>query len=104
MNAREAVAAAKTYIKGIYADEKVTKLGLEEVECDNLNKNWLITIGFSRAWNTLRSSGFTSFADPVTAEPDAGITAKQRSYKVIKIDFEGNVISMKNRFSENFSE
>jgi hypothetical protein len=32
MDTKEAIAAAKQYIKNIYADEQVTNLGLEEVE------------------------------------------------------------------------
>ena len=56
MDAKKAIAAAKRYVNDVYADEHVTNLGLEEeIEHILAAGNWVITLGFSRPWNTPRT-------------------------------------------------
>jgi hypothetical protein len=55
MDTKEAIAAAKKYLNDVYADEELTNLGLEEVEHVLAAGNWVITLSFSRPWNTPRT-------------------------------------------------
>ena len=57
MNVREAVALAKKYITETFADEKISELGLEEIEFDEGSQTWLITIGFTRLWQNSTNLG-----------------------------------------------
>jgi hypothetical protein len=91
MNVKEAIAAAKNYLKDIYADEEVTNLGLEEVEHVQPNGGWLVTLAFSRPWNTPRTRA------QEVLENLGAYSPLKRAYKVISIDDDGNVLSMKNR-------
>jgi hypothetical protein len=91
MDVKEAIAAAKTYINEIYADEQVTNLGLEEIEHPAEDSNWIITLAFSRPWNTPRTRA------QEVLENLGAVSALKRSYKVITMDKDGTIISMKNR-------
>ena len=83
MNVKQAVATAKDHIEDWFRDEKISNLGLEEVEWDD-DGIWRITIGFSRPWD--RS------ADSVLRGMNT------RTYKVMHISDEtGRVLSMKDR-------
>lgn len=85
MNVKEAVQIAKAYIADIFAEEHVAKIGLEEVEFEPETGTWLVTIGFSRVWDTDSAL--------VTA-----IMSSQRAYKSLKIDdADGRVLAMKDR-------
>jgi hypothetical protein len=90
VDVKEAVAAAKNYISELYADEHVSNLGLEETEHDERNGIWLITLGFSRLWNTPRSRA------QEVLENLGAVSSLKRSYKVIAVSDGGNIISMKN--------
>ena len=50
MDVKQAVQTAKEHVALLFADEDVMNVGLEEVEFDELDKVWAITIGFSRSW------------------------------------------------------
>lgn len=100
MNAKEAVAAAKTYVEEMFADEQITDLGLEEVEFEDATNCWRITVGFSRPqiaetynknpFNELRKGG--SLIEMMREK------ALSRSYKVVTInDNSAQVVSVKNR-------
>jgi hypothetical protein len=56
MNVKEAVKAAKRWILDVMDDEQPTNLGLEEVEFDEAQGIWKITLGFSRPWNSSRNA------------------------------------------------
>ncbi len=87
MDVKQAVARAKTYVEDLFEEEKPANIALEEVEFDNNSKDWLITIGFSRA------IGNSMNTIPVVA----GLYAPRRSCKVVRISDEtGNVRSVKN--------
>jgi len=88
---RDAVKRAKDYIAEVLADEQITNLGLEETEYDPGNGRWIITLGFSRPWSTPGTR-----AQEVLEQLGA-ISSLRRSYKVITVSDDGQVLSMKNR-------
>ena len=91
MNVKEAVAQAKHEILDLFADEKLSDIGLEEVELDDQGNEWKVTIGFSRPWDEPRNS----------FETLAGSGAR-RSYKIVSISNETErAISIKNREVKN---
>jgi hypothetical protein len=81
MNVKEAVELAKKHVIDLFSTEGVENVGLEEVEYDNDRSMWHITIGFSRPWD----------------RPPVYEMGTKRSYKVVNISDEGNVVSVKNR-------
>ena len=85
MNVKEAVALAKQEVAKLFADELAENIGLEEVEYDDAFKNWRITIGFSRPWDA------TFF--PLMS---TGPARRPRSYKVITLAENGEVVSVRN--------
>ena len=86
MDVKQAVQLAKTHVAEIFADESIANVGLEEVEFDDLNQVWEITIGFSRFWGRL--------GDVVRALD--GNSA--RTFKIVRIEDEtGRVQSVKHR-------
>lgn len=88
MEVKEAVAKAKSYVKDLFAEENPANLGLEEVEYSDADREWRITIGFTRPWDKPKFS-FSGIMRP----PDQG----QRSYKVVRIsDDTGDIRSLKN--------
>jgi uncharacterized protein YdeI (YjbR/CyaY-like superfamily) len=91
MDVKQAIETAKTYVKDIYADEEVTNLGLEEIEHAQQAGNWVVTLGFSRPWNTPRTRA------QEVLENLGAVSPLKRSYKVITIADDGTVLSMKNR-------
>jgi uncharacterized protein YdeI (YjbR/CyaY-like superfamily) len=91
MDVKEAIAAAKNYVRDVYSEEEVTNLGLEEVEHVQAVGNWVVTLGFSRPWNTPRTRA------QEVLENLGAVSPLKRSYKVITISDDGTVLSMKNR-------
>ena len=90
MDVKTAVAMAKKEISDLFAEEGIRNLGLEEVEFDDKDRAWRITIGFSRPWD-LPVRPFASLAG---AENPHG----RRSYKVVLIgDADGRVISVRSQ-------
>jgi hypothetical protein len=89
MNVKEAVIIAKDWVKDILADENVSNIGLEEVDHDDDEGVWNITIGFSRPWNSPRTNALSPFTDQPTLK---------RAYRIISVrEPNGEVISMKKR-------
>ena len=87
MDVKEAVQAAKEHVAEIFVDESVANIGLEEVEFDELNKVWAITIGFSRPWD--HPGGVFRALDGAP---------RPRAFKTVRIDDEsGRVRSVKHR-------
>ena len=85
MDVKEAVRAAKEHVAEIFADEPIENVGLEEVEFDELNGVWAVTIGFSRYWGRSMDNVFRALG-----------TA--RDFKVVRIEDEtGRVQSVKHR-------
>jgi hypothetical protein len=86
VDVKQAAKVALAYVADLYADERLSDLGLEEVDFDNSTSQWLITVGFSRPWD--RATG--SMAALAGQQPS-------RSYKVLRIDENGTVRSLKDR-------
>jgi hypothetical protein len=90
MDVKEAVELAKRHVFELFANEAIINLGLEEVEFDDTDGVWIVTIGFSRPWD--RVSGGVGLTALVQAQ------TVNRSYKVIRIqDLSRRVLSVKNR-------
>jgi len=88
MEVKEAVKAAKTYVADLLREEAISNLGLEEVEYDDGAGVWLVTVGFSRPWNSVKN-GLTAIA---------GDPAPRRAYRVVSInEKDGRVLSFKRR-------
>jgi uncharacterized protein YdeI (YjbR/CyaY-like superfamily) len=98
MDVSEAIAAAKKYVNEVYAEEQVTNLGLEEVEHILTAGKWIITLGFSRPWNTPRTRA------QEVLENLGAVSSLKRSYKVITMADDGTVLSMKNRAKTDATE
>jgi len=87
MDVKEAVKLAKQYVTEIFAQEEIEDIGLEEVEFDDVNNSWSVTISFSRPWDQPKN-------------PIASLASQyaRRSYKVVLIsNIDGKVISVKSR-------
>ena len=85
MDVKQAVQMAKEHVGEIFADEPIENVGLEEVEFDELNKVWVVTIGFLRYWGRPRDNIIRALS-----------TA--RDFKIIRIEDEsGRVQSVKHR-------
>lgn len=92
MNVKDAVTYAKQHVLELFEDEKLTNVGLEEVEIDETANEWIVTIGFSRPWDEPRNSlaSLTSSAFP------------RRAYKIVRIaNANGAVLSVKNREAQS---
>lgn len=88
MEVKDAVKAAKAYISDLLAEEGMINLGLEEIEYDDSQSVWDVTLGFSRPWNTLRGPLST-----ITGE-----SSSRRAYRVVRVrDSDGRVLSVKKR-------
>ena len=87
MDVKEASRIAKDYVNEVYREEEIADVGLEEVELDDAASLWKITVGFTRPWNT---------KNPVTTA--LGVSRPERSYKVVRIDGDGRVNSLTDRF------
>ena len=87
MDVKAAVGNAKQWLANVLQDEGVSNVGLEEVEFDREHGLWLITLGFSRPWNTARNA-FTA----ISGEP------ARRAYRIIAVkEPNGEIVSMKLR-------
>ena len=51
MDVKTAISLAKQQISDIFAEEDIKNLGLEEVDYDEAEHAWRITIGFPRPWD-----------------------------------------------------
>ena len=90
MDAKEAIGKAKLWVSEIFDDEKISDLGLEEVKYDLSASEWLITLGFSRPWNSSRN---------LVQVIQGGSTMRERTYKVVRVkDPSGDVVAVENRF------
>ena len=87
MGVKEAVQIAVAYVQDLFLNEQLTDLGLEEVEYVDAANAWLVTVGFSRPWDSALGA-FSVIAG-------AG-KAKSRSFKVVTIK-DGQVVSLKDR-------
>jgi len=88
---KEAIATAKRYIEDIYADEQVTDIELAEIEHEEGFGRWLVTVAFSRPWKTPKTRAQEVLENLGAMSPD------RRSIKVVTVNEDGGVTSIKNR-------
>lgn len=92
MNVKEAVSLAKQHLLDLFADEKLTNVGLEEIEFNKSADEWVVTLGFSRPWDEPRN----------TLAAIAQAPHLRRTYKVMRVsNGSGEVVSMKTREVEH---
>jgi hypothetical protein len=89
MDALEAIATAKKYLSEVFQEEQITAVALEETEY--MGDKWIVTLGFSRPWNTPRTRAQEVLENLGAATP------LRRSVKSITMMNDGTVISMKDR-------
>jgi len=87
MDVKAVVDLAKRYVADLFSSEGLENVGLEEVDYDDVHETWHVTIGFSRPWDRQVIVGLN--------------TGTRRAYKVVSIDKEGKVLSVKNRETTN---
>ena len=94
---KEAVSAAVSFVKEAYEGEKLSNLGLEEIELSDDEKFWFVTLGFSRPWDfPKKSQSLNPYTAPLTGLLQKPDERPDREYKVFKVDVEtGHVRSMK---------
>ena len=86
MDVKEAVSVAKGYLTEVFEEERITDIGLEEIEFRSSDSTWEITLGFSRPWDQRIGALLRERQAPA------------RSYKVVRIkDHSGEVQSLKDR-------
>jgi hypothetical protein len=85
LDVKNAVAVAKTYVADLFRDQGADSFLLEEVEFEESNNQWLVTISF------LRQSSRTT----LTGNPMPGF---ERVYKTVVVDAaSGNVKALRIR-------
>ena len=86
MDVKEAVRTAKEHVVEIFSDEPIQNVGLEEVEFDESNQVWVVTVGFSRSWDRSRDL-FRALGEHAV-----------RTFKIVRVkDENGRVLSVKHR-------
>ena len=86
MDVEEAINRAKHYVRKVFAQEDASEIRLEEVEFEELNASWLVTISFVRP---VPAQGFETIV--------RGLLTK-RTYKTVSIaDDGGGIPSIKIR-------
>lgn len=74
MKLEEAIHAAKDHVERSFADEGIEQIGLEEIEFDNSERTWKVTIGFKRKFKSHMSMPLIETTD--------------RTYRVVTISDE----------------
>ena len=87
MVATEAVQAAKEHILELFKDEKIARIGLEELEFKIEDDMWEITIGFQRLWQSDSPARLGNILVPPA----------HRTYKTVCIRDDGTFFSLKHR-------
>ena len=94
MEVKDAVVRAKAYVEELFAGEGVVDIRLEEVEHDEAQGAWSITLGFLR-----RAEAEPTRVDPFSTGLSAALRAiavQTRSYRVVRIrESDGAVLSVK---------
>lgn len=79
MNAEQAVQKARDLVVTFFQDQGISRVGLEELNFDYEEDQWLITIGYERNWNDA-----SQFGELI------------RVYKQLTLDKFGELISIRN--------
>lgn len=76
MEVKEVVKEAIQYVSDIFAHERPSNVGLEEITFDDSTNVWNVTIGFSRPWDYETPSAFPGLQPQIP----------RREYKIVRID------------------
>ncbi len=82
IDVKQAVRTAIAYVQSLY-EYPLPGLQLEEVELSDDERYWLITVGFARDDGTARENPLRALVEPFGSVP-----ARQRTYKIVRIDAE----------------
>jgi hypothetical protein len=94
VDVKQAVAIAMDYVQKLFGQEDLSNFGLEEVEANNDEGLWLVTVGFSRPWDFPKADASRSLLIPLSGPQ----TTPRRDYKVVQIEADtGQVLAVKNR-------
>lgn len=89
MEVKQVVAMAVDHIRELFEHEQLSNLGLEEIDFDDRDNEWVVTVGFSRPWDYPKVSALSE----LTAKP----AQPKRSFKVVRVaDDKEKVLSVKN--------
>ncbi len=95
IDVKQAVSVAAAYFADLYADQSYSSVLLEEVEYNEDDNVWLITLGYSPSLTLLD-------AVEKSLTPLSALNPKERKYKIFRIDAKtGKVLSMKIRTVEH---
>ena len=97
MDVRSAVQVAKSHIAALYADEDISKIGLEQVEFIESARHWEVTIGF----HSPNAPSQRRFADPFGGKQiDVHESyVGNRRYKIVEVkDENGEVGNVRDLF------
>lgn len=79
MQVEEAIASAKSFFEKVFAQEQISQVRLEEVEYDDAENSWLVTLSAVQP---------SAVVDRWSAMAEK--SGHQRSYKTVKIDDGGS--------------
>jgi hypothetical protein len=100
IDVNKAIKLCFEYIKDLYnnQNQNIPNLLLEEVELDEYQSQWLITIGFDSFHEKTTTDTLSSSLSIFPKKNSVTTTERERIYKVVRIDAnDGKFISMKIR-------
>ncbi len=93
MEAKDAAALARNRILELFEPDGAKNIGLEEIEFDEEESIWKVTIGFSRPWNREEQPPLASIVEALSKP-----RLLTRDMKVVAIrDSDSQVLSVRNR-------
>lgn len=98
MDVKEAVQKSINYVKEVFAAEKIQNIGLEEVEFNEYDNIWEITVGFSRPWDFPQPNSLVARLQQNIGVGDGLAPSPHRQFKIVQVDNQsGKVKSVKIR-------
>ena len=95
MDVQEAIATAKNFVRDLFKDEDPRNIGLEELQFDEEDEVWDVTVGFSRPWDEPRLGALAEMLTESKASPRPAL---RRTYKVVSLaKRDGRLIAIRNR-------
>ena len=96
IEAKEAVKRAREYVLGVFADEDIGNVGLEELRYDDAKGEWYITIGFVRVCKRPHDRYNEAISCALVGTKSL-YDNLSRTYKVVTVSDDGKVLGIKNR-------